>query len=196
MLSDLDFKRENGNGLVIAPWEERLASPVGYDLRLGLFYKIHNEKKEGCFFHKDDHSAILEPNELAIVKTLEFVWLSAAFGATCHIKGSWGSKGLILCNASTIDPNWSGDLVFVIKNCGIFPLEIKYGDPLLTMTTFAFQTPTQTEQDTRVGGVISFYAGLGLKGIAETQALYDESRYSQKREFDREVARARQRLAR
>jgi deoxycytidine triphosphate deaminase len=188
VLSDEDVRFEQGWSLVLHPIESGSVSPVGYDIRLGFAYRLTKTGLKDDFHRVGlagpDTSIDVGPGELAFVETLEFVWLSRAIGATCHVKGSLGTKGMILCNPSTVDPNWGGDLVFVLRNDGLFPIELKHGMPVITLVFHRLDTPTRTRPITRVRGVTNFYDAQGERDLSAALTSYDNRRYEDRRQFE------------
>ena len=195
MLSEEDFKREINYNLVVHPLNEACVTPVGYDIRLGFAFRISSgSTKSGSAnptgFRSPDSYLILEPDELLFIETLEFVWFSSAIAATCHVKGSLGTKGLVLCNPSTVDPFWKGALVFVLKNIGIFPIRIDYAIPIITLVIHKFDSESRVQPTTRVRSVTDFYDQHGVLNLTSELSQFENDRYDDQRRFDQLVQEA------
>jgi deoxycytidine triphosphate deaminase len=118
----------NGHHFVIHPYDEACASPLGYDLRIGLCVLIDGDRA-----YEPDGNKIEIPSKCsAFIITKEHVWLSDRVVGTIHARGSLAAKGLML-NSTTVDPNWRGQMTMLIHNLNSKPLILEKDERFSTM---------------------------------------------------------------
>lgn len=137
VLSNVDLIKSLNKKLIIHPFSEDCLSPLGYDLRIGMAGNL-NDINESTI---KDNKIILFPFESIQVVTLEKVWLSEHLMGTLHSRGTLSAKGLIL-NSTTVDPNWKGQMTFMLHNIHQKPIELEIGDRFVTLVIHSLHTKT------------------------------------------------------
>ena len=139
MLSDVDVKKYLGKEIVIEPFADELMTPVGYDFTVGDFvFSIESgllEPTNGIYE--------LQNKSTYQILTKESLWVSSKIGGTFHSKVSLVSKGLSHIS-TTLDPGWYGPLLITIRNNTQGLIEIKQGDPFVTLIFSQLKSPTNT----------------------------------------------------
>lgn len=177
VLTDIDIKRELGKNIVIQPISEESISPLGYDLRIGVVSLLHypdrNPVQEG--------KIILPPAESIQILTKERVWLSPKIVGTLHSRGSFSALGLVL-NSTTVDPNWKGQMTFLIYNSSHKEVEIAVESQFITLIFHYANTPTLTTPKTnpiRVADSHQFSRSV-VEDAARNTAFEEEIQNAQK----------------
>jgi len=127
------------NSLLIQDGSENCITPMGYDLRVGGFYKTFMTKPN--LVTLDDSTrkkVIIKPGDIALVGTLEKIKLpqDGSISALILSRVSQVSKGL--SNISTkVDPGWAeGELLVPVQNFSRDTIELDYGEKLCTIVFF------------------------------------------------------------
>lgn len=127
--SDRDIATKHNVDFVVSPFDSRRITPLGYDLSaehallitFGGQATIATSKK----FEMPAWS-------MAILIAKEYLWLSGRLIGILHSRGSLSARGLIL-NSTTVDPQWSGRMIFCIHNASPFPVDLDLADPVITL---------------------------------------------------------------
>lgn len=127
------------NSLLIKGGSENCITPMGYDLRVGGFYKTFMTKPS--LVSLDDSTrkkVIIKPGDIALVGTLEQIKLpqDGSISALILSRVSQVSKGL--SNISTkIDPGWKDEeLLIPVQNFSRDTIELNHGEKLCTIVFF------------------------------------------------------------
>lgn len=162
ILSDLDLTQLSGTTYVIFPFGDECCTPLGYDLRI----KCLLVQDEALNWNQCDSTATIQPGSSAVVICEEFVWLSHLVAATIHAKGSLSFKGLSL-NSTTVDPNFSGRMIFRIYNSSKTLVDLQEGEKFATMIIHTLKTPTYMCASTRPGDLITKVLPSNASSIAQ-----------------------------
>ena len=137
-------------------------TPMGYDLRVGGFYKTLVAKPNIRPIEKD---AVIQPGDIALVSTYEMIRMpkNGLISALIVSKVSIVAKGL--SNVSTkVDPGWQGcELLIPVQNFSKNPIKLEYGEPFCTIVFMRNMSPSQKQYDSS-GGKTKF-----IKLLAETR---------------------------
>ena len=152
-LSNVDLLHALGRDLVIFPVRDQSVTPVGYDLRIGLAVTLSEPVK----VPPHDHEFLIPASTSALIISKESVWLSGKILATLHSRGSFSAHGLII-NSTTVDPNWSGQMTFLVHNSSTQDFKVQKDDPFITMVLHYVRTPTT---DQPIGNPISVVKRYG-----------------------------------
>jgi deoxycytidine triphosphate deaminase len=118
--------------LVIHPFSDGALTPVGYDLRIGLFYK--SSRDEVGINLKEGEHIILSPGSTTNIRTMEWIALprnKSISGFICS-KVSLVSRGLSHIS-TTVDPDWYGHLSISVHNHASENIELSVGQPFCTV---------------------------------------------------------------
>lgn len=129
--------------LVIHPYSESSLTPIGYDLRVGTFYKSStNEYAEKIEDDDEDKKIVLAPRSTTNIRTLE--WIAMPQNKTCCglicSKVSKVAKGLSHIS-TTIDPDWAGQLSISVHNHTDRKIDLKVGEPFCTAVFLRNESP-------------------------------------------------------
>jgi deoxycytidine triphosphate deaminase len=181
-LNDVEVKRHNGVDILIDPLSESSLKGTGYSLRIGCAIK-DSDTDTREFIMKDGDQFTLLPGEGVYIVTEEFVWLSKKYSGSFSLRGKLGMLGLVLCNASTIDPSWRSDLYFYLKNVGRHSVGLRHGERIIEMRLHRSVRPSKAAQPT---GVLTIFETVGVISAQMSDAL---SRYKHSNEYrKREIA--------
>lgn len=123
LLTDTDLEQlicrdavwRDRNTLHIYPYSEESLTPVGYDLRIGGSYS--STLKVGVFELSEGDSLSIGAGDTVLISTLENIGMpqDRTLSALIVSKVSQVSAGLSHI-ATTIDPDWSGNLAIAVHN--------------------------------------------------------------------------------
>lgn len=136
-LSDIDIRQNLGRQIIIHPICDESITAVGYDLRIGLAVNLSDKSQPTIV----DKKIIIPALSSTFIISKEHVWISDSLIGTLHSRGSLSAKGLIV-NSTTVDPNWSGQLTFLVFNSSRMPLELDAEAPFVTLILHRVATPT------------------------------------------------------
>ncbi len=143
LLTDTDLRTrmcigqtwEDGSKLHIYPFSESCMTPVGYDLRTG---KLYSSSVHGGPFKLEDNGRIgVSRGDTVLIATLEKVDMpkDRSISALIMSRVSMVSKGLSHV-ATTIDPDWEGNLLIAMTNHSRSTIELQVGQPICTVVFF------------------------------------------------------------
>lgn len=134
ILTDTDLERiiNTPDNLQISPYNESCLTPLGYDLRIGNNYSTSNNTVEHCIKHNE--TFIIKSGETVFIKILERITMPKDKSITGLIvsKVSITAKGLVH-DTTTIDPDWSGDLLLVMHNLSKADIILKGHESICTV---------------------------------------------------------------
>src|SRR6185436_7312290 len=155
-----------GRLVVIHPLSEHCITPLGYDLRIGFAASLNSSGRS-----ETTRDKILIPALTStFVVSKEHVWLSGGLIGTLHSRGSLAAKGLIL-NSTTIDPNWSGQLTFLIFNSSDKDVVLDLEETFVTLILHKTLTATRSGPATNPITVANNYGTVF--GAASTHLLFE-----------------------
>ena len=132
-------------GLVENLCDRELNNPegAGFDLRLGEVYKLTSkgflgvEERKTCdvelvnrYDHNQKSNITLKPGDFYTVKTIEKVNLPPDLVAILKPRSTLQRMGISL-RTSQVNPGYSGELIFGIKNFGNQEVEIEMGSRIV-----------------------------------------------------------------
>ena len=142
MFSDIDIKNRINKDFAILPFDEANINPIGYDLSIG---KIIFSKKNGLIKETEDGIYIIKPNDTIHILTNELIWLSGRISGTLHSRTSLSYKGLSNIS-TTIDPNWTGQLLLTFTNLTSNKISINKNKPICTLNLYRVDTETSLQR--------------------------------------------------
>ncbi|BBO89919.1 dCTP deaminase domain-containing protein [Desulfosarcina ovata] len=180
ILTDVDIRDyfEKENPLMIKPFSEECLTPVGYDLRAGGKYVTTDDGRQ-IELHECMKVTIF-PKQTALISTLEKVSMpkDRSISALIVSKVSKVSKGLSHV-ATTIDADWSGNLIIALTNHSSEKIEICHGESFCTVVFFKNLTPSIKPCEKKDGRPDVFFKDLSKKA---TEAL-KKKQYTEKSFF-------------
>lgn len=189
ILSDQDIKYLLNKEVVIYPYGEDCISPLGYDLRIGYAINLTDEHQSTLL---ESVEKILIPAKTStFIITKEHVYLSGKIAGTLHARGSLAARGLYI-NSTTIDPNWSGQLTFLIYNISNKPVELELESRFVTLILHRVITPTLNIPAGNPISVAKQYGEIYGQYFANSLLSYlsDSKNNTLKRDFDNLVQEA------
>jgi dCTP deaminase len=187
--SDVDIKYNMDKRIVIHPLDESCITPVGYDLRIGFAHNLIDSTLNNST--TKDHFW-LTPKASTFIMSMEHVWLSGDLIGSLHPRGTLASKGLII-SSTTVDPNWQGQLTFLLFNSSDFPVEVAIGETFITLMLHSTITHTSRNCDANALAVVNNYAQVYDDTVHKRLGAYWSSteRVKHEREFQDRVRAAR-----
>ncbi len=175
ILSDRDIKKAIAEGRIKLDPAPDFATQLGscsLDLRMGSEVKIFRhskvshidlrdpqnaEKMMECITITEDDPLVLQPRDLVLATTLE--WLEIADDLVGRIEGrsSLGRLGIIVHGtASVFDPGWRGKPVMELGNLGVVPVLLYPGMRVCAFTfeevSSRVETPYHLKKDNKYAG--------------------------------------------
>lgn len=127
--SDRDIATKHNVDFVVSPFDSRRITPLGYDLSAEHALLITFGGQATIVSLKKFE---MPARSMAVLIAKEYVWLSTRLVGILHSRGSLSARGLVL-NSTTVDPQWSGRMIFCIHNASPFSVEVDLGDPVITL---------------------------------------------------------------
>ncbi|MBE9227709.1 hypothetical protein IQ264_19985 [Phormidium sp. LEGE 05292] len=128
--------------LLIANGSDDCLTPMGYDLRVGGFYKSFISKPNLVPI-KPGKKVEIRPGDIALIGTLEQLKMpkDCSISALILSRVSQVSRGL--SNISTkVDPGWKeGELLIPVQNFSRDIIELEYGEKFCTVVFFKNESP-------------------------------------------------------
>ena len=114
---------------LIHPFNEKNLKPARYQLTLG------SEAKVGGTLERidKDHPLIIQPHQVAIVRTQETLNLPRFLIARWNLTVDMVYRGLLWVGALQVDPGWVGYLPCPLYNLSDDAVEIHFGEKLFTI---------------------------------------------------------------
>jgi len=189
ILSDQDIKYLLNKEIVIYPYGEDCISPLGYDLRIGYAINLTAEHQSTA---TPDAGKILIPSKTSVfIITKEHVYLSRRVAGTLHARGSLAARGLYI-NSTTVDPNWGGQMTFLIHNISEKPVELDVESRFITLIFHRVNTPTLNVPSGNPISVARQYGEIYGEYFTNSLLSYlaDSSNLSLKKTFENSVQEA------
>ncbi len=178
---------------VIHPLVDRSVTGAGYDLNIGYFVVIRNKMvlEKGEVDHlgmRGPQILMLAPRSSLLVITRENAYLSSRVAGSIHIRGSYAAQGIFM-NSTTVDPNWSGQQVFLLTNAAWHDVRIDLRKHFCTMVLYDVRHQSrQSPNDTR--DVLVKYLNI-YQGDTGEAFEYVMRRDIYRREYEEKVERVR-----
>jgi deoxycytidine triphosphate deaminase len=139
ILSDIDIRKAQGDGLVIEPFDERHVTALGYDVTVGGFVYA-----AGFGLLKPSNGMYNIPSEATVqILTKETLWISENLAGTIHSRALLASRGFSHIS-TTIDPSWIGPLLITMTNLSKADIKLDEGGTFATVMFHLLKTPTST----------------------------------------------------
>ena len=137
----IDAYRNDLDPPLIDYFDREQLRPASYGLRLGDEYYQDGEYKR----LSDDHLfVVIEPHEMAVVSTHEFLHLPRYLIGRWNLRISLVYKGLIWAGAPQVDPGYYGHLYCPLYNLSNARVDIKRHDHIFTID---FEKTTRYDPD-------------------------------------------------
>lgn len=193
VLSNQDIERIINKDIVIHPYGEDCISPIGYDLRIGCALNLTNQDSNSdkkIILTSSDAIEIPAKTSMLVI-TKEYVYLSKKIAGTLHARGSLAAKGIFM-NSTTVDPNWNGQLTFLIYNNNDKPIELDIESRFVTLIFHQVNTPTLSTPRTNPISVAKKYGDIYGQAFNTSIVEYLSSpeNYSLEKDFDELVQEA------
>ena len=127
---------------LIEPFDESLLRAARYELRLGDEVHLGGIPKR---LDKDNPFLVLEPHQVAVVKTYEFLRIPRFLIARWNLRVAMVYEGLLWVGGPQVDPGWAGQLYCPVYNLAERNIYLKYKQAIFTMD-FVRVYPTQIKQ--------------------------------------------------
>lgn len=131
--------RRSNKDFVVYPPIQKSFTPLGYDLSVGAAVTLVSKALGSPSASYDAFETSETPQKINIppksalsIVTREKVWLSGRVSGFLFSRGSYASQGLVL-SASTIDPNWEGQMLMRLFNSNDHDIDIDCTQPFVTM---------------------------------------------------------------
>lgn len=157
ILTDTDLKKiicrkesewDQENQLLIEEYSEECLTPMGYDLRVGGFYKTFLAKPPLTTISRDEQVTI-KPGDIALIGTLEKIKMpkNGSISALILSRVSQVSRGLSHISTK-VDPGWAeGELLIPVQNFSRNNLYLDYEEKFCTIVFFKNESPPVSGYD-------------------------------------------------
>jgi deoxycytidine triphosphate deaminase len=161
ILSDIDIEKLLKKDIVIYPYGEECISPIGYDLRIGYAINLADDNSSKIsFLSLETNKTIEVPAKTStLIITKEYIYLSKKIAGTLHARGSLAARGIFI-NSTTVDPNWNGQLTFLIYNNNDKSIELDIESRFVTLICHKVNTPTLKMPQTNPISVAQKYGDI------------------------------------
>ncbi|MGD1046739.1 MAG: hypothetical protein ABR936_15630 [Bacteroidota bacterium] len=141
LISDKYETEPRKEQITIYPYDKKLLTPVGYDLRIGNEYSISNIIGKGKL--KENEEFCVKSGETVFIRILERIAMpkNRNISGIVVSKVSITAKGLIN-STTTLDPDWKGNLLLVLHNHSQSNIKLKQGQPICTVMFLENKTPS------------------------------------------------------
>jgi deoxycytidine triphosphate deaminase len=152
ILSDIEIKQLieaelDDEKLLINPFEEDCLTPMGYDLRVGGYYKTYKNETKPPQRINEGETITIKSGETALIDTIERVCMprNCSIGALLVSRVSQVNRGLSHISTK-IDPNWDGTLKIAVSNFSKKNIELKYKEKICCIVFFSIKNPSRKER--------------------------------------------------
>jgi len=145
---------------------------VGYDLRLGTKFLVHQAYKTECLDPRQDNSCLfklvevydvfyLQPHTQVLGETAE--WFNMPEDVTSIIlgKSSYARLGLLV-NCTPAEPGWRGILTLELANLSALPIALHVGQGIAQALFFQSDIPDRTYAEKETNGGYQNQKGVTL----------------------------------
>lgn len=147
-LSDVDLRRQRGYLYTISPFDERLLTPLGYDVRPGFVITPDTAEvlyaSDGTDPQHGSASFTIPAGRAVTVVTEERLYLTGKLIATLHGRSRITARG-ILTNPVTVDPNWNGRLILHFYNSSCEDVTVPTMAGIATLIVHSVKTKTKSK---------------------------------------------------
>ncbi|BAZ31518.1 deoxycytidine triphosphate deaminase [Cylindrospermum sp. NIES-4074] len=123
--------------LLIQPFEDSCLTPMGYDLRVGCFYKTY-VSKPNLMTIREGEQVIIKPRDTYLIGTFEQIRMpkDGSISALILSKVSKVAKGLSQVSTK-VDPGWGeGELLIPVQNLSRDSISLDQGEAFCTIVFF------------------------------------------------------------
>jgi deoxycytidine triphosphate deaminase len=130
LLSDeIEYYARHPKYPLIQPFEKKNLKPARYQLTLGDEARVGGKRQ----LIDREHPLIIEPHQVAIVKTREQLNIPRFLIARWNLTVDRVYQGLLWVGALQVDPGWVGYLPCPLYNMSDKPVELRYEEKLFTI---------------------------------------------------------------
>lgn len=153
IFTEKSFERFKDKLFVIHPMSSEKITGVGYDLNIGYYLKIENDKivDQGEVAQINNQTSLLKliPNSSLLIVTYEHAYLSNRVAGQIHIRATYAAQGIFM-NSTTVDPSWDGQQVFLLSNFSPRDVEISLTEHFCTLVLHdvkhrSYKSPNNTQ---------------------------------------------------
>lgn len=134
------------NNSLIINHDSRMIDNASYKCRIGKIL-LPGKRKKKITVIEDDTIFKLRPSEIVIIETLERINTPSHFGCIYSILNSRAKDGLLLINASIIEPGYSGKLSCYLVNISQNNLILFKGQEIAKLVIFRTQSTINLNQN-------------------------------------------------
>lgn len=135
--NEIKYFAENHN--LIDPFDEDHLEPASYDLTVGEKYSV-GEEGTVSQLGSDPDRIIIEPFQVVIIQTTEFLNLPRFLIGRWNIRVTHAYDGLLWVGGPQVDPGYAGYLYCPIYNLSDTPVPLKKGEEIASID-FVKTTP-------------------------------------------------------
>ena len=141
--------------IFISNFQEDSLTPMGYDLKIGGYYKTYGSR-QGLTKIKQGEQIVIKPGDTALIATLEEIKMPGNGSVSALIVSKVSQVARGLSNISTkIDPNWQGgSLLIAVHNFSRDSIILKYSEEICSVVFF--ENKVSSKRPPRSGGVDRF----------------------------------------
>lgn len=131
-LVDVEIENEAKQNALIVPFDPTRVRGASYDLGVGAKAVIATPSGLDWISLDEQKSLVLPPSRTCVVFSLEKVNMPADMKGRLSLRSHFAMQRLEY-NGGIIDPGYRGYLIFTLANLGDAPVEIEYGERLVTV---------------------------------------------------------------
>jgi deoxycytidine triphosphate deaminase len=144
ILSNIDIQQYVNHNQMIIDFKLDCLKNSSYKLRIGKVI----EPDTGKIINKSCHGYVLRPNEIVIIESQESFKIPSEIAASYTGLYSTSSRGLMLINASMVEPAYEGKLSCFVVNFSSKKIIIAEGDVIARLTFHKLnQVPSPLHQE-------------------------------------------------